>query len=284
MNKMIDTIAEFNGRAVRLTLLILPVLCLSLLLCSCSSVMSKKVYKKLNEAEELIEAKNYQKGLAILRELELQKGLSSYEKAQVYNYFAYTYFILERYEDSIHSYEKVLQQADLPEELVQNSLYTLAQLYFIQKIYLMAVETIEKWFTLTPKHTVNAYMLLGQGYYLLEQYKNSTVPLKRVHEIVTKRGNKPKENLLLLQRVNYHHLKDYENMVKVLQDLVELYPKKEYWLTLAAAYAQLKQYDKQKEIIDMLKNRGIELAPGDGQSLGAPREHATITINKIELQ
>ena len=52
--------------------------------------MSEKVYTKLTEAQELIEAKNYKDGLAKLRELEQEKKLSPYEKAQLYNYFAYT--------------------------------------------------------------------------------------------------------------------------------------------------------------------------------------------------
>jgi len=67
MNKMIDTIAEFNGRAVRLTLLILPVLCLSILLCSYSNATSDRVYKKLDEALELVEANNHEQGLTILQ-------------------------------------------------------------------------------------------------------------------------------------------------------------------------------------------------------------------------
>ncbi len=218
--------------------------------------MGEKVYKKLTEAQELIEAKDYNAGLAKLRELEKQPKLTPYEKAQLYNYFAYTYFTLEKYKEAIRSYEKVLAQPDLPEALIQNSLYTLAQLYFILEDYRKAVDTIKRWFAITPKPTENAYMLLGQGYYQLGKYKESLVPLKQAYKLVKERGDKPKENLLLLMRVDYFNLGDYKNMVKTLKELVALYPKNEYWLTMAGAYSELKRLDKQMAILEMLYDQG----------------------------
>ena len=226
--------------------------------------MSEKVYNKLTEAQELIEAKNYDAGLAALNDLAKEPKLSDYEKAQLYNYFAYTYFTLERYEDAIYSYEVVLSQPDLPEALETNSLYTLAQLYFIIENYRKAVDIINRWFTLTEKPTENAYMLLGQGYYQLEEYKNSLEPLKKAYAMVKGRGDTPKENLLLLLRVNYFNLNDYGNMLDVLKELVEYYPKPEYWLTMAGTYSELKRLDKQMSILEALYEAG-QLQRGNQQ-------------------
>ena len=219
--------------------------------------MSEKVYNKLTEAQELIEASNYDQGLAALTELANEPKLTNYEKAQLYNYFAYTYFTLERYKDAISSYEKVLAQPDLPEALETNSLYTLAQLYFIIEDYKNAVDIINRWFTLTENPTENAYMLLGQGYYQLEQYKESLVPLKEAYAMVKGRGDIPKENLMLLLRVDYFNLGDYENMLKILKELVIYYPKTEYWLTMAGTYSELKRLDKQMSILEMLYEGGM---------------------------
>ena len=218
--------------------------------------MSEKVYNKLTEAQELIEARNYEAGLTALSDLAKEPKLSDYEKAQLYNYFAYTYFTLERYEDAIYSYEIVLSQPDLPEALETNSLYTLAQLYFIIEDYKKAVDIINRWFTVTEKPTENAYMLLGQGYYQLEQYKESLVPLKEAYAMVKGRGDIPKENLMLLLRVDYFNLGDYDNMLEVLKELVIYYPKSEYWLTMAGTYSELKRLDKQMSILEMMYEAG----------------------------
>ena len=219
--------------------------------------MSEKVYNKLTEAQEQIEARNYEQGLAALTELANEPKLTNYEKAQLYNYFAYTYFTLERYKDAISSYEKVLAQPDLPEALETNSLYTLAQLYFIIEDYKKAVDIINRWFALTENPTENAYMLLGQGYYQLEQYKESLVPLKEAYAMVKGRGDIPKQNLMLLLRVDYFNLGDYENMLKILKELVIYYPKTEYWLTMAGTYSELKRLDKQMSILEMLYEAGM---------------------------
>ena len=218
--------------------------------------MSEKVYKQLTEAQEFIEAKKYNDGLAVLTKLANEKGLSPYEYAQVYNYFAYTYFTQERYKDAIGAYQKVLQQPDLPEALEQNSLYTLAQLYFITEDYAKAVETIKKWFAVTPSPSENAYMLLGQGYYQLEKYKESLEPLLTAYKMVKDRNDKPKENLLLLLRVDYFNLGDYKKMLEILKELVRLYPKEEYWLTMAGTYSELKQFQNQMSILEMLYEAG----------------------------
>lgn len=218
--------------------------------------MSQRVYKALTGAQKLIEAKKYKAGLAELHRLEGERGLSPYEKAQMYNYFAYTYFTMERYKDAIASYEKVLAQPDLPTGLVRNSLYTLAQLYFIQEDYQRAIDTINRWFKVTEKPSENAYILLGQAYYQLKEYKKALEPLKNAYKIVTKRGDKPKENLLLLLRVVYFGLNDYQNMLNVLKQLVTLYPKPEYWLTMAGIYSELKDYKKQTSILQTLYERG----------------------------
>lgn len=229
-----------------------------------TAAMSEKVYKRLTEAQEIIEAQKYTEGLAILNDLLNLRSLTAYERAQIYSYFAYTYFTMERYKDAINAYENVLKQPDIPIALVMNSTYTLAQLYFIQEDYRQAIRLINDWFKLTDKPTETAYMLLGQAYYQLEQYKESLVPLMKAYNLVKGRGDNPKENLLLLLRVNYFNLNDYKNMIAVLKELVDLYPKSEYWLTMGGAYSEMKQLKKQMSIFEMLYEHG-DLHSGNQQ-------------------
>lgn len=218
--------------------------------------MSEPVYKKLTEAQELIEAKQVEKGLAVLGEIKAMDNLSPYERAQLWNYYAYTYFTLERYRDAINAYENVLKQPELPEGLRNGTLYTLAQLYFTTEEYKKAVGIIEEWFRVVDEPTENAYMLLGQGYYQLEQYKKALEPLQKAMALVKGRGDVPKENLYLLLRVMYFELGDYKNMARVVKEMLGHYNKTEYWMTLAGAYSEMKQMDKQMSIMEMLYERG----------------------------
>lgn len=226
--------------------------------------MTEKVYTKLTEAQELIETGETNEGLAKLREIEQMKRLSPYEYAQLYNYYAYTYFTLERYDDAIRSYEKVLSQPDLPEALETGTVYTLAQLYFTEEKYRKAIELINRWFTLVEKPTENAYLLLGQAYYQIEDFRKSLEPIKKAMQMVKARGEIPKENLYLLMRVNYYELNDYKNMANIIKEMLPYYDKSEYWLTLAGAYSELKNMEGQMSIMEMLYERG-DLPKGNQQ-------------------
>ena len=221
-----------------------------------TQAMGQKVYKKLTEAQELIENKQFNQGLAILKEIERFPKLTPYESAQLYNYFAYTYFTMERYKESISAYKKVLQQPELPPALEQNTLYTLAQLYFTVEDYKTAVATIEKWFAKADKPTETAYLLLGQGYYQIGKYKKCITPIDKGIAMVRERGERPKESLFLLKRAAYFELKDYKNLAKVMRELIRLYPKKEHWMTLAGAYSELGDTKKQMVIMEMLYEAG----------------------------
>ena len=214
--------------------------------------LSERIYKKLTKAQELIEEKKYDAGLAALHAIEAEPKLTAYEKAQLYNYFAYTYFTMERFKDAIASYEKVLAQPDLPLGLEQSTLYTLAQLHLILERYPKAIEIIQQWFSIIPKPTESAYILLGQAYYQMERMQDSLEVLEKAYKMVQDRDGTPRENLLLLLRVVYFTLDDFDSMVRVLRQLVSLYPKPDYWLTLAGAYSELKYYDKQLAIMEML--------------------------------
>ena len=224
--------------------------------------MSQQVYKALTTAQGYVEKKQFKEGLAELRKLEERRNLTPYEKAQMYNYFAYTYFTMENYKDAISSYEKVLEQPDLPNSLLTNSLYTLAQLYFIQEDYKNAIVMINRWIKASDTPNENAYLLLGQAYYQLQKYKEALEPLKTAYKIVKDKKGTPKENLLLLLRVVYFNLNDYPHMLDVIKELVSLYPKSEYWLTLAGVYSELKDYKKQMSILEILYDRG-ELDKGN---------------------
>ena len=81
--------------------------------------MSQQVFEKLQEAQQLIEAKSYGDGHKILRELGAKPKLSTYETAQIWNLSGYAYYLQERYPDSIKSYEKVIAQKDIPEAIIQ---------------------------------------------------------------------------------------------------------------------------------------------------------------------
>lgn len=160
--------------------------------------ISQKVYKKLTEAQELIESKQYIEGLSVIRELQLKETkLSDYERAQMWNMFAYTYYLQERYKDSISAYEKLVAIPDMPEGLVTSVLTTLAQLYFTIEDYRKALDAANRLFKIVDKPSHKMYLLIAQAHYQLKQYKQALEPLKTAINEARGRGRKPQRKLVI---------------------------------------------------------------------------------------
>jgi len=219
--------------------------------------MRQKVYESLVEIQELVEADQFQPALEKIQEIQSgKKKMSPYETAQIFNLQAYTYYLMEDYKRSISSYEKVLQQPELPEALQQSTLKTLAQLHFTVEDYDKALETINRLMAVVAEPSPDIYMLQGQAYFQMGDYDKALVPIKTAIDMNRAQGNVPKENWLLLLRVIYWEMKDFPNMLIVIQELIQEYPKDTYVLTLAGVYSELGDTKKQLALTEALFDAG----------------------------
>lgn len=219
--------------------------------------MSQAVYKKLTEIQELVEAESYAEGQEAIRQLQAKGKLTPYEKAQMHNLAAYTYYLMEEFPNAIRSYERVLLEPELPEALQQSTLKTLAQLHFTVEDYPKALESIRRLMAVVPEPAADVYMLLGQAHFQMQNYTAALGPIKTAINMFNKQGRTPRENWLLLLRVCYYELEDYPNMIGVLKDLISYYPKDTYVLTLAGVYSELGDTKKQLALVEVLYEKGF---------------------------
>ena len=218
--------------------------------------MSQAVFEKLQAVQEMVEAKDYAGGQVAIRELAANEKLSPYEKAQVYNLSGYSYYLQEDYPKALGAYEQVLKQPELPEALQQSTLKTMAQLYFTIEEYTKALETVRRLMAIVPEPSSDVYMLLGQAYFQMQNYKEALGPIKTAIDMTNAQGGTPRENWLLLLRVCYYELGDFPSMIGVLNDLITYYPKDTYVLTLAGVYSELGETKKQLALAEVLYEKG----------------------------
>lgn len=219
--------------------------------------MSQPVYEKLTEIQELIEAEDISTALVKIKELQGgKKKLSDYERAQIWNITGYAYYLQEDYKNAIIAYQEVLRQPELPEALQQSTLKTLAQLHFTVEDYQKALQTINELMAVVAEPAADVYMLLGQAHFQMQHYEEAIDPIKIAIKMYREQGRVPKENWLLLLRVCYWELKDFPNMLIVLEELIEAYPKDTYVLTLAGVYSELGDTKKQLALTEALYEKG----------------------------
>jgi tetratricopeptide (TPR) repeat protein len=219
--------------------------------------MSQQVYEKLVEIQEMIEAKDYASAERLTVELRAKKNLSDYELAQIWNISAYSYYLQERYTDAINAYDQVLAQEGLPLALQQSTLKTKSQLMFTQEDYEGALVVIRELLSIIPEPSADVLMIEGQALFQLARYEEALVPIRTAIDMYRDQGQKPKENWLLLLRVIYFEMKDYDNMLLVVKELVAYYPKDTYILVLAGIYSELGDTKKQLALVEVLYEKGI---------------------------
>ena len=218
--------------------------------------MSQPVYEALTEIQELIEAEDISTALVKIKDLQSKKKLSDYEQAQIWNITGYAYYLQEDYKSAISAYQQMLKTPELPEALQQSTLKTLAQLHFTVEDYQKALDTVKQLMAVVAEPAADVYMLLGQAHFQMQNYEQAITPIKTAINMYRDQGRVPRENWLLLLRVCYWELKDFPNMLIVLEELIEAYPKDTYVLTLAGVYSELGDTKKQLALTEALYEKG----------------------------
>ena len=279
--------------------------------------MTEKVAKKLGEAQELIDAEQLDEGVAVLNSILEFKKLSPYERGQVNYFFAYVRYLKGDSRGAITFYKKVVADPNVPDGLIQASKFTIAQLYFQLEEYANVIAAVDSLLVEQPNRT-DLYVLKGTAMYQQKKYKEmipiiqkgiaiaeeanafrveslekavretaskyrvrydrdttdsitlaSLIKLKLQEDLADTRKSSDKyaeieeaiksieadaanlakgptrENWWLLLRAAYFELEEMDKVKEILERLVVEWSKKEYWTQLSAFYGQDKQEKEQ---------------------------------------
>ncbi|TCO75358.1 tetratricopeptide repeat protein [Chromatocurvus halotolerans] len=203
--------------------------------------LRNSVYEKLSEAQTAAEEKDLATAQQVLNEMIADRGrneLNSYELANVYNLMAFIHYSREDYASALQAYENVVSQPDIPLAMEINTRYTVAQLHFVQENWREGIDALLKWFDMSENAPANAYVLLAQGYYQLEDYPKSLENVETAIEIYREKDKTPKEQWYNLARFLYTDRGDVDSALAVLEELLTHYPKKDYWVQLGYMYSE----------------------------------------------
>ena len=279
--------------------------------------MTEKVAKKLGEAQELIDSEQLDEGVAVLNSILEFKKLSPYERGQVNYFFAYVRYLKGDSRGAITFYKKVVADPNVPDGLVQASKFTIAQLYFQLEEYANVIAAVDSLLVEQPNRT-DLYVLKGTAMYQQKKYREmipiiqkgiaiaeeanafrveslekavretaskyrvrydrdttdsitlaSLIKLKLQEDLADTRKSSDKyaeieeaiksieadaanlakgptrENWWLLLRAAYFELEEMDKVKEILERLVVEWSKKEYWTQLSAFYGQDKQEKEQ---------------------------------------
>lgn len=203
--------------------------------------MSEATFKKLAEAQELIDLKDYQGAIKVLTDMltSRRRGLNGNEVGQVHNMLGFVYFSLENYAKAIDNYRIVIGQGeDIPEGLEVTTLYTLAQLSFVAERYRDALDYMETWISKANNPGPEPHIFMGQVYYQMQDFPSSISQIERGISVARERGTAIKENWWSLLNYLYFEQENWPKVLEILEILVRDFPKREYWIRLAGIHGQ----------------------------------------------
>ena len=253
--------------------------------------MTEKVAKKLGEAQELIDSEQLDEGVEILNSILEFKKLSPYERGQVNYFFAYVRYLKGDSRGAITYYKRVVADPNVPDGLIQASKFTIAQLYFQLEEYANVITAVDSLLVEQPNRT-DLYVLKGTAMYQQKKYKEMIPIIqkgisiaeeanafrvesleKAVKETASKYRvkydrdttdsitlallvkSKLKEDLAETRKSSDKYAEIEEAIKGIEADAANLAkgPTREnWWLLLRAAYFELEQMDKVKEVLERL--------------------------------
>ena len=231
-----------------------------------SRALSPKVSKKMIKVYDALEvvdekgdpAPDMETVIEILTELKNDaENLKSYDRSVMWNSWGYVYFSDGKYDLAKDAYVKVINEPEVTIPIRVSALLTLAQLNLVQENYKEGVRLILQWMEEVEKVTAQSWSLLGQAYFQLGDFKKSKSSMETAVSMAEEEGYKPKENWYVIMAACINELKKEIGEKKSLllqadiyEILVNLYPKKLYFIQLGGAYGQL---DRERDYMITLK-------------------------------
>ncbi len=202
--------------------------------------MSESVYKKLSEGQEAVDAKDYPLAREVLQNmLDRSRRYNGNEIGQVHSMMAYVYFLEENYRKAIDHYKIVIGQGDdIPEGLEQTTLYTLAQLTFVEGRYTEALKFMEDYISKANNPGPEPRIFMGQVYYQMKDYPAAIRMMIAGIDLARERGLTIKENWWQLLNFLYYEQENIPKVIETLEILVRDFPKRDYWVRLAGIHGQ----------------------------------------------
>lgn len=246
-------------------------------------VTTKAVAEPLKKAQEAMKNKQWDTALAAIKQAQASEKKTPFEAYQIDEFLGYVLIQQKKFGEAAAVFERMLNSGFVPAEQVDDRTKTVAQLYFQVKDYKKSAEWAKKWLDKHPGDEAIS-VLLGQSYYVMNDYKNAAQTMMSVANAAERGGRTPAENWLQIVLSSQFKLDNKEGIAEALKKLVRYYPKAEYWENLLDIYRRkdssdritlgyyrlmndvgtLKQADDYVEMAQLAIDAGV---PGEAQSI-----------------
>ncbi len=221
-----------------------------------TKIVGPAVGKKVQKAFEAYSEDRIDEALEILLAIDASK---EYDRAYVDRFIANMYATKggEHSKTALKYLTKATEKVVLNEKEHSDSIKLLADLQMQEKMYKEALKNYADWMKFTGKEDAGTYTKMAQAYYELKQLDKMIDPANKAIALYEKAG-KPNQNPFILKLTSYYERKLYPQSVKVLEDVVVLFPeKKQWWTQLGMFYTLVEDYKNALYTLELAYKQGF---------------------------
>jgi tetratricopeptide (TPR) repeat protein len=194
-----------------------------------SQHVSSKLVAPLKAAQEAMQKQDWDTAIAKTLEAKAVPDQTPYDKYQIAEFLSFLYLKKEDYANAAGAYDDLLASEFLPADQLEDRLRVASTLNFQLKNYPKAAEYCKRWIEASGGTKPEPYALLGQTYYVQDDFANAAKQIDTAIEMSTKAGKPVTEQWLQLALSSYAELDDEAGIKKSLEQLLRQYPSPKYW-------------------------------------------------------
>ena len=199
-------------------------------------LISEKSYRTLSKVEEQLQQQEYASALEDLDYALSKRGLSGYERALFQRLAGNAFIGAGNHVKAMVRFKEVLESASLPDAVLRQVKYQLAQLYLYEERYQSALLLFKECIKESPQPSAEMYFLTASTYAKLDRFLEAL----EWGERGLAQADKPSERQYALVADLNVMLKRYLRAADLLEHLIEDYPQtSRYWRQLLGVYLAL---------------------------------------------
>lgn len=218
-----------------------------------TKIVGPSVGKKVQKAFEAYSEDRIDDALTILLEIETSKA---YDRAYLDRFIANMYATKGGTDSkkALPYLYSSIKDEELNEKEHADTVKLLADLQMQEKEYKGALENYALWMDTTCKEDANTYVKIAQAHYELKELDKMIAPSDKAIALF----KEPNQNPYILKLTSYYERKQYKNSVKVLEDVIEIFPEnKQWWTQLGMFYMLVEDYEKALYTLDTAYQQGF---------------------------
>ncbi len=215
--------------------------------------ITPKTGKRMQEIGALLQKKDYEGALEEIEDLAASDNLNPYERAKVFQLRAGAHLGLEKFDALPDDLQQALAQDAFGKKERTEVTYSLGQALYANERNAEAADAFEKWLDDVEEPTPEQQYVAASALSSAKRFdKSLPLALKAVEG-----SEKPPESWLLLVASVQYELKQNEQLTETLTQLTKLYPKKEHYLQLSAAYTDMDDSVKALKALEAAEAKGM---------------------------